>query len=147
MEIQLKRFDRQSTYTGGKLSINNTYFCDTVEDVDRDLNKNGVFDNGETKVYGKTAIPNGRYRITLVHSPKFSPKVDNRKMPLLNNVPSFSGILIHWGNTADDSEGCILVGKNYFSGRVSDSKVTFLSLLDKLEKADKIGEQIWISIC
>lgn len=146
MELLLQRTDRQSSYTGGKLYINNIYECDTIEDADRDLNRNGVFDNGETKIYGKTAIPNGKYKITLVHSPKFSPKVENRNMPLLNNVPSFSGVLIHWGNTAEDSEGCILVGKNYFSGRVSDSKVTFLTILDKLEKANKMGEQIYITI-
>lgn len=94
----------------------------------------------------ETAIPNGRYRITLVNSPKFSPKVDNRNMPLLNNVPSFTGILIHWGNSAADSSGCILVGKNYLGGRISNSKVTFLALLDKLDKAAASNEQIWITV-
>lgn len=146
MEILLQRTDRTNSYTGGKLSINNIYECDTVEDMDRDINHNGVFDNGEVKVMHETAIPNGRYKITLVHSPKFSPKVDNRNMPLLNNVPNFTGILIHWGNTAADSSGCILVGKNYMAGRVSDSKVTFLSLLDKLEAADARKEEIWITV-
>lgn len=146
MEILLQRTDRTNSYTGGKLSINNIYECDTVEDMDRDINHNGVFDNGEVKVMHETAIPNGRYKITLVHSPKFSPKVDNRNIPLLNNVPNFTGILIHWGNTAADSSGCILVGKNYMAGRVSDSKVTFLSLLDKLEAADTRKEEIWITV-
>lgn len=146
MEILVQRHDRQSTYTGGKLFINNVYECDTVEDTDQDLNKNGIFDNGEQKVYSQTAIPNGKYKITLEFSPKFSPKVNNRKVPLLHDVPSFTGILIHWGNTAEDSSGCILVGKNYYAGRVSDSKVTFLKLLDKLEKAANSGEPLWITV-
>lgn len=146
MEILLQRIDRQSTYTGGKLYLNNIYECDTIEDTDRDLNRNGVFDGTETKIMHETAIPNGRYQITLEYSPKFSPKVENKKIPLLHNVPNFTGILIHWGNTAADSSGCILVGKNYFSGRVSNSKITFLTLLNKIEEAVKRNESIWITI-
>ena len=146
MELLLQRIDRQSSYTGGKLYVNGVYECDTVEDTDRDKNSNGIFDGDEKKVMHETAIPNGRYRITLVNSPKFSPKVNNRNMPLLNNVPSFTGILIHWGNSAADSSGCILVGKNYFGGRISNSKVTFLALLDKFDKAIAAGEQIWITV-
>lgn len=88
MEILVNRVARKDTYTIGKLFVNNIYECDTLEDRDRDVNKNGIFDNGETKVYSETAIPNGRYKITLAYSPKFSPKVSNRKMPLLENVPS-----------------------------------------------------------
>lgn len=146
MEILVNRVARKDTYTIGKLFVNNIYECDTLEDKDRDANKNGVFDNGETKVYSETAIPNGRYKIILAHSPKFSPKVNNRKMPLLENVPSFTGVLIHWGNTAADSAGCILVGVNNAIGRVNNSKETFLRLLDKIEEADKRGESIWITI-
>lgn len=146
MELLLQRTDRQNSYTGGKLYVNGVYECDTVEDVDRDQNRNGIFDNNEKKVMHETAIPNGRYKITLVHSPKFSPKVNNRNMPLLNNVPSFTGILIHWGNSASDSSGCILVGKHYLNGRISDSKITFLALLDKMDKSIAAGEQIWITV-
>ena len=77
MEILLKRIARRPTYTIGHLYIDGRYFCDTVEDTDRDLNRNGRFDNGEVKVYAQTAIPNGRYRVTMnVRSPKFSSRTE-----------------------------------------------------------------------
>lgn len=105
MELLLKRVARKPTYTIGHLYIDGKYFCDTVEDKDRDLNRNGKFDNGEKKVYAETAIPNGRYRVTMnVQSPKFSLKPEynwwkvNGKvgfLPRLLNVSSFDGILIH----------------------------------------------------
>ncbi len=105
MELFLKRIARKATYTIGRLYINGERFCDTIEDKDRDLNHNGKFDNGETKVYAQTAIPNGRYKVTMkVQSPKFSQKKEynwwkpNGKygmLPRLLNVPHFEGILIH----------------------------------------------------
>ena len=77
MEITLKRIARRPTYTIGKLSIDGKYFCDTIEDRDRDLNCNGHFDNGEVKIPSQTAIPNGRYRVTMrVQSPKFSHRAE-----------------------------------------------------------------------
>ena len=77
MEILLRRIARRPTYTIGRLYIDGRYFCDTVEDTDRDLNRNGRFDNGEAKVYAQTAIPNGRYRVTMnVRSPKFSSRTE-----------------------------------------------------------------------
>jgi hypothetical protein len=105
MKLELKRIALRDTYTIGKLYINGEYFCDTIEDKVRDLNKNGVFDNGETKIKGKTAIPYGKYEVVWAYSPRFK-----RYTPRLLNVNSFSGVLIHAGNTANDSEGCILLG-------------------------------------
>ena len=63
MEIVVKRIALKPTYTIGKLYIDGEYFCDTLEDTVRDLNKNGKFDNGEKKVYGETAIPYRKYEI------------------------------------------------------------------------------------
>ncbi|MEG1916858.1 MAG: DUF5675 family protein, partial [Muribaculaceae bacterium] len=72
MEIKVERKYKGDAYTIGKMNINGKYFCDTLEDVDRDINHNGKFDNGEKKIHGQTAIPYGRYEITLdVVSPKF----------------------------------------------------------------------------
>lgn len=101
MEILLKRIARRPTYTIGRLYIDGEYFCDTVEDTDRDLNHNGRFDNGEVKVYAQTAIPNGRYRVTMaVQSPKFSQRREYDwwkpnglcgMLPRLLDVPHFEG--------------------------------------------------------
>ncbi|MEZ3475316.1 MAG: hypothetical protein K1V79_00100 [Alistipes sp.] len=146
MKIELKRIARKETYTIGHLSVDGRYICDTLEDRDRDDNRNGRFDGGEKKVYAQTAIPNGTYKVTLEHSPKFSPKYGGRKVPYLHNVPHFEGILIHTGNTADDSAGCILVGTNSATGRVTGSLVAFNKLLPMLEQAVARKEEISITV-
>ena len=132
MNILIKRISLKDTYTIGKLYIDGVYFCDTLEDKVRDLNKNGVFDNGEKKVYGETAIPYGTYEVIWSYSPRF-------KMftPRLLNVNSFDGVLIHAGNTAADSHGCILVGENKAVGKVLNSKNTVEKLYPIIEKACK----------
>ena len=154
MELRLRRIALTNNYTIGKLYIDNVYFCDVLEPTTRDYNKNGVFDNGEKKIEGKTAIPYGRYPITLdVKSPKYSDfkkypwaeKYDGY-LPRLMNVPDFDGILIHIGNTAADSAGCIIVGKNKEVGKVLYSTDTFWALYAKLKKAADAGETITIEI-
>lgn len=146
MEIELKRIARKETYTIGRLFVNGRYVCDTLEDKDRDRNRNGRFDDGEQKVYARTAIPNGIYEVTLEHSPKFSPRYGGRKVPRLHDVPHFEGILIHTGNTADDSAGCILVGTNSAAGRVTDSLAAFDRLLSLLEQAAARKETMTITV-
>ena len=118
MKLLLKRKELTPKYTMGELYIDNKYFCD----------------NGEQKVYSETAIPYGTYKIEMYNSPKFSPRYNNRKVPLLQNVPSFQGVLIHSGNTVADTAGCILVGKKTSSGYISNSKETLMNLLDLLDK-------------
>ena len=134
MKLRLKRTFLGEEYTIGHLYYYDKekkdyiYFCDTLEDKVRDLNKDGKFDNGEVKIYGRTAIPYGTYQIILTWSPKFQ-----RKLPLLLNVNSFEYIRIHAGNDKDDTEGCILLGFNKIKGKVINSKETldkFLILLD-----------------
>lgn len=146
MKLELKRIARKETYTVGRLSVDGRYLCDTLEDKDRDQNRNGRFDGAEKKVYAQTAIPNGTYRVTLEHSPKFSPRYGGRKVPYLHDVPHFEGILIHTGNTADDSAGCILVGTNSATGRVANSLVAFNKLLPMLEQAVARKEEITIAV-
>jgi hypothetical protein len=151
MELTLKRIALRDTYTIGKLYINGEYECDTLEDTVRDLNKNGVFDNGEQKVYGKTAIPYGTYEVTMnVQSPKFSKKSAyswcNGYLPRLLNVPSFDGILIHGGNTPEDTYGCILVGQNKVVGKVINSMDSLKKLCTTLKVASLNKEKITIKI-
>lgn len=134
MELILKRIALKETYTIGHLYIDGKYFCDTCEDKVRDLGK-------EQKVYGETAIPYGKYQICLSISPKFK-----RLLPKLLNVPHFEGILIHRGNTAVDSAGCILVGENKEIGKVLNSTVTEQKLVDLMKRAKDKSEDIWITI-
>lgn len=149
MELKLKRTARRETYTIGKLYIDGEYFCDTLEDKDRGLAQDRPLQkNVAMKKAGVTAIPTGRYRVTLgVKSPKFSQRraYDFCKgyVPRLLDVPAFEGVLIHIGNTARDSEGCILVGQNKVMGQVINSTETFKRLYERLKKADG---SIWITI-
>lgn len=115
--------------TLGKLYINNEFFCSTIEDKYRDLSK-------EKKVYGETCIPFGTYKVIINMSPKYG-----RLMPRLLDVPHFEGILIHSGNTEQDSAGCILVGER--SGqKVINSRDTFNRLFNRLEKYSIIKIEI-----
>ena len=74
MELVVQRIAQKQTYTIGRLYVDGEKYCDTLEDKVRDINRNGVFDNGEKKVYGETAIPFGKYEIKMTFSPKFSQK-------------------------------------------------------------------------
>lgn len=127
MVLNLIRKAQKPYYTIGKLYVDGKYFCDTLEPTVRILGP-----NGEGKVKGKTAIPQGEYKVSLQYSMKYG-----RNMPRLLNVPFFNGILIHWGNTAADTQGCILVGKNRAVGKVLDSKVTFNALWDVLRNSER----------
>lgn len=146
MELTLKRIALKSTYTIGKLSANGAYICDTLEDTVRTIAPNGY-----GKIKGKTAIPYGRYEVTIdVVSPRFSKSPTYRridgKLPRLLNVPHFEGVLIHSGNTAEDTDGCILVGENAVVGKVLNSVNTFYKLYPLLQKARLRGEKIWITV-
>lgn len=149
MELTLKRIARREKYTIGRLYVDGKYFCDTIEDKDRGLSQAlPVTVNKNLKRRGVTAIPAGRYRITLdVVSPKFSKKTAYQfcggRLPRLVNVPAFDGVLIHIGNTANDTEGCILVGKNTQVGKVLESTVTFRALYEVLQKAQ---DTIYITV-
>lgn len=140
MELVLKRKYLGDTYTIGDLYINGVLFCNTLEDTVRDINKNGKFDNGEIKVFAKTAIGYGRYELIMTLSNRFK-----KVMPLLLNVPNFAGVRIHSGNDSDDTEGCILVGKNTEKGKVTTSRVTADLLYDKINTAIK-KEKVFITI-
>ena len=149
MELKLRRIARRDTYTIGRLYIDGVYFCDTIEDKDRGLRQGlPIAVNKQLKVKSKTAIPAGRYRVTMsVKSPKMSlrPAYDfcNGYVPRLLEVPAFEGILIHIGNTARDSAGCILVGENKVVGKVINSTATFHRLYERLKSANGL---IYITI-
>ena len=128
MRLILKRLYLKTDYTIGKLYMDGKYFCDTLEDQVRDLTK-------ERKIPGRTAIPAGVYEIVVNVSPRFK-----RKLPRLLDVPGFDGILIHRGNTAEDTAGCILVGENRERGKVINSTRYEVQLTGILERAQEKGE-------
>lgn len=147
MKLTLKRIALKPTYTIGKLYIDDNYFCDTLEDTVRDTNKDGKFDNGEKKIKGKTAIPYGTYEITTnVVSSRFKNRVWAKpyggKIPRLINVPSFDGVLLHPGSSAEDTSGCLLVGKNTIVGRLADSQKTFHALMQKIKNQKNLTIEI-----
>lgn len=154
MNITLKRIAKRPTYTIGKLYIDGVYFADTLEDKDRGLTQSTPLSEIKVKkVATKTAIPTGTYDITMnIISPRLSrssfyrTNCNGARVPRLLNVPGFDGILIHVGNTAADSAGCILVGKNSQVGKVLNSKATFLRLYKLLDQASREGEKITITI-
>ena len=134
MKLTLKRIAHKEGYTIGRLYIDDAYFCDTLEDRERGLEQAMPLDMiKRIKVKGETAIPTGTYELSMRHiSPKYSRKkafaFTGGVMPRLLNVPGYEGVLIHSGNTAADSEGCILVGENKAVGKVLNSMATFKAL-------------------
>lgn len=117
MLVEVKRNFKGSEYTIGKLYIDGNYYCDTLEDVVRPT---GV------KISGKTAIPAGKYKVKVTWSPRF-----RRYLPEILNVPGFSGVRIHSGNSATDTEGCLLLGLNKEKGKVLNSKNAVEFFIDR----------------
>lgn len=152
MELLLHRKYKLATYSIGKLYVDSEYFSDTLEDKDRNLYQGmGIEWIKQVKVYGETALPFGRYKITLEKSPKYSKKpkfveLTGGLMPYINNVPGWTGCLIHSGNTIKDTLGCILVGENKVKGKVINSFETFKKLWKILVEANERGEEIWLTI-
>lgn len=133
MKLTLKRETFTMNSTRGSLWVDGAFECYTLEDF--------VRSTGAPKVYGKTAIPFGTYEVRITHSPRFG--VD---MPLLLDVPGFQGVRIHPGNSAEDTEGCILVGKTYGPDRVGESRDAYRELFKKLKAAQDRGERIELTI-
>lgn len=154
LELVLKRIAAKDSYTIGRLYVNGKFFCNTLEDIDRKLtDKMTEEEISRIKVYGKTAIPTGTYRITMKRkSPKFSKNpfymiVCGGYMPRLLRVPGFEGILIHPGKDESNTEGCILVGFNIRKGCLSNSETVWKKLMEKyLLPAKKENVPITITI-
>lgn len=154
MKILVDRKWKKDGYTIGKLSIDGVPFCETLEDKDRGLkNTMSLEEIKSLKKAGITAIPTGTYNVRMdVVSSKYSKSAwyqkncHGSKVPRLENVPGFEGILIHSGNTAEDTEGCLLAGQNKVVGKVINSKETFLQLYNRMYAAHQKGEKIEITI-
>ena len=153
MKLKLIRKWKKEGYTIGQLYVDGVFFSNTIEDKDRGLNQKMTKEKILfMKKPGITAIPTGTYEVVLnVQSPKYKKSKTMMQfcqayMPRLLNVPGYDGVLIHCGNSAKDTEGCILVGKNDVKGMVTKSKDYFLKLYNIMYAAYKKGENIEITI-
>ena len=141
MKINVVRFIRGPEFTIGSLSVDGNWLCWSGEDAVRD-DPNPTTPQNEGKVYGKTAIPAGTYHVIVNLSPRLK-----KRMPRLLNVPGFDGILIHKGNDAGDTSGCILIGAKVDSPtRISDCSKVFDELFQKIDYAYGSGEGVTIEI-
>jgi hypothetical protein len=129
MELQVKRTDFSEESTIGELWVNGGFECYTLEDKVRPV-----------KIAGKTAIPSGRYEVIINFSQRFQ-----KQLPLLLNVPNYEGVRIHSGNTAANTEGCILVGETKTENFVGESRWAFNRLFEKLKAASET-EKIFMEI-
>lgn len=157
MEITIKRSPAESGagYTHGRLSTDEGGFlCWTLEDEDRGLTQDMPLAKIKAiKVYGKTAIPTGRYRIELRVSPKFKDrpwcKPFGGLVPYILDVPGYNGVCMHVGTTPDDTDACPLLGmvKGNKRGRLYDSTAAFADLMScYLVPAHKRGDEMWVTI-
>lgn len=153
MKLRLVRKWKKEEYTIGQLYVDGVFFSNTIEDKDRGLSQNMTTSKIlSIKKPGITAIPVGTYTITLaVQSQKYRKSKSmmefcNAYMPRLVNVPGYSGVLIHPGNSASDTEGCIIPGKNDKIGWVSNSTQCFKDLYKRMKEASRKGEKITIEI-
>ncbi len=132
--LRLQRDKRTKDSTIGSLFLNDIFFCYTLEDFERDLNRDGDLDDpGEIKIAEETAIPSGKYNITLTLSERFK-----RVLPILIGVKGFDGVRIHKGNTKKDTHGCILVGYQRGDDFIGTSAKCEEDLVKELQKYTEI---------
>jgi hypothetical protein len=132
LRLKLERTWCGTTCTIGTLYVDMKAECFTLEDQVRPA--------GE-KVPGKTAIPAGVYNVVITPSNRFK-----RDLPLLQNVPGFEGIRIHPGNTAEQTDGCILVGAAKMPDAVTHSREAFERLFQKIKESLGAGEKVTIEV-
>lgn len=138
MKLELERVQLDPDVTIGSLSVDGDWQCWVCEDAVRELPGKSVY---QWKVPGQTAIPYGTYKIDITPSNRFK-----RDLPILLSVPGFDGIRIHPGNTAADTEGCLLPGLDRMAKSVGRSRMAFDALFSKLKEAKNKGEPITIEI-
>jgi Family of unknown function (DUF5675) len=148
MEIVLKRdtFTKKSTI--GTLTVNGIFECYILEDVDRGLKDTMSLEEiAKLKVHGQTAIPYGVYKVVVTRSDRFSNLLGHDVyLPLLLGVKGFTGIRIHSGVKPEDTEGCQLPGRKKGVDTISESKLAFAPLNEKINAAIKAGEIVTYQI-
>ena len=142
MTVKIERKWKKKGYTIGVVSINGKEFCHSLEPEDRGFtNTMSAMSIQNAKHWGQTAIPTGKYEVQYKWSPKYA-----KLMPKVMNVPGFDGILFHSGNTAADTRGCILLGKNTQKAMVTNSRYYTRIFRDLVADCDKRGEKVELEI-
>lgn len=142
MLITIDRAWKKEDYTMSRLFVDGEEFCNALEDTDRGLYQGMCKEYVlAKKVKGATAIPRGTYNVIYTYSPRFK-----RKLPLIENVTGYEGVRIHPGNTAKDTEGCILVGQNLKVGMVLNSREWTEKLIAKMQTAWSKDEKVKLKI-
>lgn len=137
MLIKVHRVANTEDACMGCMELDGVQFCFTLEDCVRDLGP-----DGSGKIYGKTAIPAGEYKVVIDYSHKFQ-----KDMVHILDVPYFTGIRIHSGNDAEDTLGCILVGHSMeHPARISGGSSVMPELFDKIKAALGEGQPVSIVI-
>ena len=132
MKIEIKRDIKGNTYTAGKMYVDGRHFADTLEPRTIDWSK-------EEKTLGKTAIPEGTYKVKMRYSTKFK-----TQMPYVQNVPHFDGIMLHVGNSVRDTRGCILIGTRTYPSVLTHSRNAVNRLIQLIEEHE--GESITLTV-
>jgi len=138
MKIVLKRKTGNVKFTEGRMYIDGEFECFTVEDADRKLEAGG------TKVQNQTAIPRGTYKVVMSYSQRFK-----KVLPEVLNVPGFTGVRIHAGNSSADTEGCIIVGAlndSMDDDFVGSSKVAMSRLVPKIVDALAVKQAVILEV-
>lgn len=135
MILELHRDPSPKAHNWGELYLDGKLLGQTLEDEDRFL------ETGEEKIRGQTAIPRGRYKVTITDSARFG-----RPMPLVHDVPGFSGVRIHGGNTEANTEGCPLLGMRRTHDGIADCAGVNARLMNHLAAAADRGEDVWLEV-
>lgn len=137
MKIDIVRDKKEDCAIGG-MKIDGVFFGYTLEDKVREVAGTPV---ELWKVQNQTAIPAGRYEVCIDMSTRFG-----RLMPIVKNVPGFSGVRIHPGNTKEDTEGCILVGLTCTENAIGRSQDAFKLFFPRLQAAIMAGQRVSLTI-
>jgi hypothetical protein len=149
MEIKIKRIYLTETTSIGELRINGGFFCWTLEDKVREPKARPTEELHawvkSWKVQNSTAIPRGRYKLEITWSNRFG-----LLLPVLNDVPGFTGIRIHPGNSFKDTEGCILLGLEKGKDVIYKSRLAqrlFMNAIStQIKYTVKLKEETWVEI-
>lgn len=148
MEIRIDRAWKKRGYTISRVYLDGVRFgdgkkwCNALEDEDRGLTSDMTVDEIlQKKVYGKTAIPTGKYLVTITWSPKF-----RKDLPLVNAVKGFTGVRLHSGNSPEDTLGCILFGENDKIGWISNSRYWSAMMTGIIKAAIDRGEKVYLKV-
>lgn len=159
MEILVKRNPSAKGATIGEMFVDGVRECYTLEDEVREPHTCDGYNSclcgkcadglhptldawvASWKIQNVTAIPRGRYQVTITHSPHFG-----CDLPLLSNVPGYTAVRIHWGNKAADTDGCLLVGQTSEGNLIYKSKAAFDSLFPNIKAALAANVHVFVTV-